>query len=127
MVLLCIYRPPGERNISKFLESLHNILITLAAYRNIFLTGDINIDISTSDTRAENYPNLLASHGLLPAHCIPTHSQTCLDHVLLKAKLSVTILVALTTVTDHYSIIMSFTFEPLSQSFKNTHRLFISR
>lgn len=121
-VLLGIYRPPSTRNISKFLDSLNNILLNLKHYKNIFLTGDINIDISSStpDSRTEHYLNLLASHGLLPAHYIPTHTLTCLDHVIAKTKLSVKCLVAYTTLTDHYSVILSLLTTPASHQRKET-------
>lgn len=47
---------------------------------------------------------MLAFHGILPGHTLPTHNKTCLDHVLLKTRLAAHCLVLHTTLTDHNSV-----------------------
>ena len=121
-MVLSIYRSPSIRNVDNFLESLHNVLYNVASkYKNVILTGDINIDISENalDTRKHNYLNLMASHGMLPAHVIPTHSKSCIDHVILKTKFPASCLVAETSLTDHYSVIISVDMSiPVNQNAK---------
>lgn len=109
-VMLAIYRPPGYRNINKFIESMNNILIKYSKIQNIIIVGDINIDITDSnkDINSNLYLDMLAFHGILPGHTLPTHNKTCLDHVLLKTRLAAYCLVLETTLTDHYSVALYF-------------------
>ncbi|XP_063837548.1 probable RNA-directed DNA polymerase from transposon BS isoform X1 [Ostrinia nubilalis] len=44
---------------------------------------------------------------MLPAHCFPTHSKTCLDHLILKTKLQASCYVAETSLTDHDTILFT--------------------
>lgn len=108
-VLLAIYRPPGQKDTTKFLHSLDANLKELSRYRNIILSGDINIDISdnNSDNNSNTYLNLTASHSMLPAYTIPTHGFTCLDHFLLKTKRATSCYVIHSSVTDHDCIALS--------------------
>lgn len=110
-LLICIYRPPSQTNLTNFFDSLNNLLISSSSYQNIIICGDINIDIhdNNSDRNSCNYLNLLAFHGLLPAHTLPTHGNTCLDHFIVKTKSKGNILVAQSTLTDHYTVMLSLT------------------
>lgn len=105
-LLLAIYRPPGYKNVNPFFESL-NDLLSSSNVSNTILIGDINIDIldHNTDINSPTYLNLLASHSILPAHLLPTHGKTCLDHVMVKTKLPASCYVAQTSVTDHDSLI----------------------
>ena len=117
-LIISIYRPPAHSNISNFLQSLNNILITATNFQNIIICGDINIDIKT-DTKDRNsslYLDLLAFHGFLPAHTLPTHINSCLDHFILKTKFNAQVLIAQTTLTDHYTTMLC-----LAQNFINNN------
>lgn len=107
-ILLAIYRPPGYRDVNNFINSLDNALNKIAKYTNIIITGDINIDIHDQchDPAKDSYLNLLASHGLLPAHVLPTRQSACLDHFILKTTLPAFTLVAHSSLTDHDTVLL---------------------
>lgn len=107
--ILGIYRPPSQNNITKFIDSLNLLLTNLKTFKNIFLCGDININIvpNSADKRSHEYLNLLASHGMLPGHTLPTHGLTCLDHMMLKTNMDVSCFVFETSITDHESVAIS--------------------
>jgi hypothetical protein len=123
IVIVLIYRPPGYKDVSLFMESLNELLTSLK-YSNIMLMGDINIDIlpNSKDAYSTTYLNLLASHGLLPAHILPTHSKTCLDHAMIKSSFPAYCYVAETSVTDHNSVIFILKYQHLLSSYKNCSR-----
>ncbi|CAH2092847.1 unnamed protein product [Euphydryas editha] len=70
--------------------------------------GDINIDIKTNsvDSKAPDYLNLLAGHGILPRHEYPTRGNNCLDHALIKAKYPTNTIIITSSITDHYSVVV---------------------
>lgn len=84
--------------------------------KNIIITGDININIAekTNEKSFEqanrlNYLNMLAMHGLLPGHILPTREGACLDHFMLKLDNNLSnakTLVLDTTITDHAMILL---------------------
>lgn len=115
-IIVAIYRPPGYKNIDPFIQSLNTLLLQLK-YANVILIGDINIDIRANniDNRSPVYLNLLASHGILPAHYLPTHGATCLDHVMVKTKLPAACYVAESSVTDHDSLVFVLNYQQLPQ------------
>lgn len=84
-------------------------LKTRGNFKNVFLCGDINIDISpnSTDKYSNDYLNLLAGNGILPGHTEITHVRTCLDHIMLKTKLEAECVVLETSVTDHQSVALS--------------------
>lgn len=104
-VVLAIYRSPSFKKIDKFLGSLDNLLKTLSSVDNIIITGDVNIAINLEKTSedCDLYLDLLAYHGLFPAHSFVTRDEsgTCLDHVMIKTELPALTLVPLTNITDH--------------------------
>lgn len=104
--IIGIYRPPNQGNTTGFINSLDQLLSKLNSYKNIFLCGDINIDITSgsSDRRSFEYLNILASHAMLAGHNIPTHGRTCLDHVMIKTKLKPICLIFNSSITDHQSV-----------------------
>lgn len=119
-VVVAIYRPPAKHNVLDFLESLNALLCKYSSFKNIILAGDMNIDISSEsfDPRSFDYLNLMAGHGMLPAHSFPTRLQSCLDHVLLKTSKPAFCHVAHSSVTDHDCVILF-----LVKSCKLTHSL----
>lgn len=106
-----IYRPPSQYNTLKFTNSLESLLSKLNSCKNIILCGDINIDVAdnSTDSRSYEYLNALASHSLLPAHVLPTHGKTCLDHMIIKTKLEATCFVIDSSVTDHDGVAVCLT------------------
>lgn len=106
--IVAIYRPPSFQNIDKFLMALDSILGELSDFSSVAIVGDINIDIkSDSSEHAPEYLNLTASHGLLPAHTLPTRNLNCLDHVILRTRLSARTLVIENSLTDHFTVLLS--------------------
>lgn len=107
LAVIAIYRPPSLLNVISFIEFLDSILLSLKAYPNIILTGDINIDITdgNTDRRSDEYLTLLASHGLLPGHKIATRNKTCLDHCMIKTKTPAINLILPATITDHSPVV----------------------
>lgn len=107
-ILLAIYRPPGYKDITNFLNSLNLILMRISQFNNIIISGDINININDNyqDSNKNNYLNLLASFGLLPAHSLPTRLNSCLDHIILKTVLPAKTYVAHSALTDHETVLL---------------------
>ena len=108
IVIVAIYRPPSFRYTDNFLNSLNTALASVSTYNNIILAGDININISpnSNDPHCNEYLNLTASHGLLPAYTSPTRENNCLDHTMIKVKNSVVSFILDTYITDHAPILV---------------------
>lgn len=107
--ILAVYRSPSFTNVNNFTNSLNDTLQNLSTFKNIILTGDININIlpGSADAAAEEYLNLCAFHGLLSAHMLPTHqSGSCLDHIMLKTNSPALTLVTNSTITDHSATLL---------------------
>lgn len=106
--IICIYRSPSIADISNFLQSLNTLLTDLSSFKNIVIIGDINLDIScaSSSNHISDYLNLVAFHGLLPAHTYPTRELACLDHVMLKTNSLALTVVIDSYVTDHNSVLL---------------------
>lgn len=108
--ILAVYRSPSFINIDPFLKSLDETLKKLSGYKNVALIGDLNIDIISDNpsSSADQYLTLTAYHGLLPAHSLVTRdtSGTCIDHVLLKARIPSVTIVLQSTLTDHKTVIL---------------------
>lgn len=86
LVVLGIYRSPSNSNAY---SSLNEHLISIKSFRNIVITGDVNINIiykanehGNERSNRINYLNMLAMHGLLPGHSLPTRGENCLDHFI---------------------------------------------
>ena len=105
---VCIYRSPSISDPSNFLNSLDSLLVDLSYFPNIVVVGDINLDISSKPCthHIAEYLNLIAFHGLLPAHSFPTRDTACLDHVMLKSKMSAIAIVMDSSVTDHNCVLL---------------------
>lgn len=86
--IIYIYRSPSNDNISNFLSVMNNLLSTLSHLKTVVIMGHLNVDIrpTSLDARAHDYPNLLAFHGYLPTHNLPTRDDNCLDHIILRTK-----------------------------------------
>jgi hypothetical protein len=106
--IVAIYRSPSYEKLDRFFSGLDNIIQSINS-TNLVVIGDINIDIKENNTHpySEEYLNLMASLGLLPAHSLPTRDGNCLDHVMLKTKLSSKAAVLQAVITDHYPVVLS--------------------
>lgn len=90
---------------------------SLKSYKNVVVTGDININIipkidekTYEYNNRTNYLDILSEKGFLPGHLLPTRGPSCLDHFILKINKSVTsakIAILNTTITDHSTIILA--------------------
>lgn len=123
-VIIAIYRPPEFKNINNFTNSLDSVLRSLDSFQSIIVMGDTNVNIlkDSTDRQVINYLNMLASHGLLPAHTFPTCGNSCLDHVFIKTRLLSKTLVIQNSVTDHYTLIFSLsTLNTTTSSQKNKY------
>lgn len=115
--ILCIYRSPSNTNADAFIDSLCSHLDTLTNQNNIIITGDINIKITPKlivpayeYKNRKYYLNALSGYGILAGHTIPTREKNCLDHFMLKInknKHSAFIAVLHTTITDHFTTVLS--------------------
>lgn len=115
--ILGIYRSLSNPNAETFIKSLNSHLETLKSYKNIIITGDININLIPIQTEPKyvtnnraKYLNMLSVHGIVTGHDIPTRLNNCLDHFMVKLEknnLSVNIAVLNTSVTDHCMIFMN--------------------
>ena len=105
--IVSIYRSPSYHNITNFLHSLSNILKSLSSFKNIFIIGDLNIDIKSGnkDRNSIEYLTYMAYHGFLPTHTLPTRKGNCLDHILAKTNTRFKSFVLNSTLTDHSSLL----------------------
>lgn len=72
-LLVVVYRPPNS-NVTTFHEELDNLISILTPkYENIFLLGDVNSIINSSDQQAITYRDVLTAHGLTNFTLEPTH------------------------------------------------------
>ena len=92
LVILVVYRQPGNANTSTFLESLQDWLNRYDKSTNeVLITGDMNLDLLKYQTHnpTSTYLDLLMSHSLVPAITRPTRikhvSATLIDHIFLKS------------------------------------------
>lgn len=117
LAFIAIYRPPEFKNTNNFIYSLDCVLSTLDKFQSVIIMGDINVNIlkDSNDSQVGKYLNMLASHGLLPAHTFPTWGNSCLDQVSLKTRQKSNTLVIRNSVTDHYTSLLSL-------NLKNTTR-----
>lgn len=109
MAIVSIYRPPSFTNTDGFQNSLDSLLNSLSSNRNLIVIGDININIikQMPDMKTADYLNLLATHGLLPAHTLATRETACLDHAFIKTNFKSTTVVIKHSLTDHDCVLVS--------------------
>ncbi|CAB3236846.1 unnamed protein product [Arctia plantaginis] len=85
--VVCSYRPPCYSNPRKYIESLDNLFKKIKN-KNIVFRGDININtlpcnVIVNDS-VNDYLCLMASHGLQQAITLPTRTNSCLDHFMIR-------------------------------------------
>ena len=105
--ICAIYRSPSFYNIYNFCGSLEKVLQTCKS-PNPVVIGDFNIDIvpDSRDRRANDYLDTIGHYGYFPGHHLPTHDRTCLDHVLIKSRKAVRVIICSSGITDHDTVIV---------------------
>lgn len=106
--IISVYRPHCFKNVDNFLNSLNTILTELSALRNIFIVGDININILDRNTNTSSYLELLSFHGLIPAYDTATRGRSCIDHIILKTTLPCLSLIVTAAITDHEPVLFCY-------------------
>lgn len=108
-ILISIYRSPSFQNIANFMKSLEELLLNYKNYKNVIITGDLNINILNDvfDYNASQYLDLLAVYGILPAHTFPTRDKNCLDHFMLRSTYECQTLIIQNSLTDHHTILLA--------------------
>ena len=115
LILLVLYRQPGNSNTKLFLELLEKWLVNFDKRSNeLVITGDMNLDLLKYQNHAatSEYLDLMALHGLLPKITYPTRlkhsSATLIDHIFQKlpcqAGIISTELAGSHGYTDHFPI-----------------------
>ena len=115
LVILGVYRPPGNNSIDKFLTTLQQCLRLFDKKSNeIILTGDLNIDLLKYQTHTQTaeYIDILIAHQMLPYIVRPTRikhrSATLIDHIFMKGNKNVVSGILATEIagshgyTDHF-------------------------
>ncbi|VVD00216.1 unnamed protein product [Leptidea sinapis] len=75
---------PKTKSLKIFQQNVRSIKRNIDGLLPILIKS--NVDWDYIDVSSFTFLDMLAFHGILPAHTFPTHSKTCLDHVLLKTK-----------------------------------------
>ncbi|XP_072931145.1 uncharacterized protein [Epargyreus clarus] len=109
VILIGIYRTPSIRSTQDFTDSLQKLLHSYKNYKNVIITGDINIDIKDNsiDPNCSHYLTSLSYFGLLPAHRLDTRNDKCYDHFMLKTVYPAKCLVLTNAPTDHSTVILN--------------------
>ena len=91
MVILGIYRPPGNDKVDTFLTTLRDCLHSIDKNSNeVLVTGDLNLDLLRYETHTPTaeYIDIMTSHQMLPYIVRPTRikhrSATLIDHIFMK-------------------------------------------
>lgn len=136
--IICIYRSPSNTNAENFINSLSAHLNSIKTHKNIIITGDININIIINEQRTPTYQervnrllylNMLAMHGLLSGHVLPTRENACLDHFILKMDNGMylaSIIVFDDTITDHRMIFLKLSSTIKSKIHKTKYKTIIN-
>lgn len=128
-----IYRSPSTRDISPFLHSLDDELTLLRDVRNVYLIGDININLLNTGQihpQCDDYQLLLLHHGLISAVNIPTRlgynenaqnvSASCIDHIMIKTNKAYGTAVHHSNITDHFTLLLTIQLQNTQNYIKNT-------
>lgn len=117
--IYAMYRPPSTK-VVEFIESLQFYLQhqRLTNDYSIFV-GDINIDILKTNLHSEEYLNIMAEFGFKSVinNCtrIQGTSQSCLDHIFIKAKFDIEDIILPitihTNITDHFPVLIQLVTE----------------
>ena len=116
LILLTVYRQPGNEDLDRFLESLQGWLNKYDKRSNeILITGDMNLDLLKYQSHAptSDYMDIMMSHSLLPMITRPTRikhtSASLIDHLFFGSEVKITGILTSEIAgthgfTDHYPI-----------------------
>ena len=100
-----VYRPPSG-NEAHFLNELENLAANLPP-KNVYITGDFNIDLLKNSTLRDKLEDRIFGLGLLPLISVATHfkpgcNPSCLDNILCKSIENVTLSGTLANTISHH-------------------------
>lgn len=113
--LCAIYRPPNY-NKNLFIDELHTTLSPLNIATDLYLIGDINIDLKQDTPSKHKYTNTLHSLGLMCGITDYTRielsngrlNKSCIDHIFARSRSQDLFTAALgTTLADHRAVIIA--------------------
>ena len=101
-----IYRPPSG-NIDQFLSEFEKLLSKLPS-KNVYITGDFNIDLHKRCAQLSKFENIFFGNGLLPTisrstHCKPGCNPSCIDNIFVKSVEPIAISGIFETAISHHS------------------------
>ena len=93
-------------NIDQFFNEYENLLAKLPS-KNVYITGDFNIDLHKRSAQLGKYENIFFGNGLLPlisrsTHFKPGCSPSCIDNIFAKSIESVSMSGVLEAVISHH-------------------------
>ena len=128
LIVLAVYRQPGNENIQDFLETMEKWLEKYNKKSNkIVITGDMNLDLLKYDshTKTSDYLDLMVSQEMLPLITKPTRikhsSATLIDHIFSNNQMATSSGILLSELagshgyTDHYPTFCIFETGKLNQ------------
>ena len=139
LLVLTVYRQPGQENLSKFFEILQQWLDNHDKRHNeIIITGDFNLDLLKYQMHEQTsqYLDIMVSHGLSPVITKPTRIQhrsaTLIDHIFTKISdvlsgIIVTELAGSHGYTDHYPIFIFIEKKKAEKRFKKVTQEYFTR
>ncbi|CAK1597319.1 unnamed protein product, partial [Parnassius mnemosyne] len=113
--LLAIYRPPSFIK-HLFINELHCTLKTVNKNHDLFMLGDVNIDLKISSPIKHKYNTALYNYGLMCGISQYTRieiancklSKTCIDHIYARSRTQGVYTAALgTQLADHRAIVLA--------------------
>ena len=117
LVILGVYRPPGNNAIDQFLTTLQHCMRLFDKKSNeLILAGDLNLDLLKYQLHKQtaDYIDILVSHQMLPYIVRPTRikhsSATLIDHIFMKGNRNVVSGILATEIagshgyTDHFPV-----------------------
>ena len=116
IIIIGVYRPPtSEQTISNFTDEFSQYILNNFNIRDkILLIGDVNLDISSSNSDCVNFVNLFRSYAFLPLITVPTRvcstTSSIIDHIWCNFNFGYESFVLECDITDHFMIGASFFF-----------------
>jgi len=108
--LVGIYRPPNNRS-QMFIQHMREVCSNLLS-EEVVLIGDINIDITSTSSLANDFVNDCYAASFLPLIMVPTRitdeAATCIDHIWYNRSSCVESGVIEVNITDHFPIFAAF-------------------
>ncbi|CAK1585022.1 unnamed protein product [Parnassius mnemosyne] len=113
--ICAVYRPPSSSK-NLFIDELLNLIDNYSCDTDLYLLGDINIDLKLDNPAKHKYNNMLHSLGLLCGITAYTRielsngrlSKSCIDHIYARSRTQDLYTAAIgTTLADHRAVIIA--------------------